>query len=88
MTSRRFRVWFECDGTRLSPWHDIPLRNAAPPAGAGSWRRGRKPGGSDFLGERREPMFRCMREGGMAGMVVRFGRLRLREVEGCEVRVV
>lgn len=28
VTSRRFRVWFECDGTRLSPWHDIPLRNA------------------------------------------------------------
>ncbi|OLP89691.1 Soluble inorganic pyrophosphatase 1, chloroplastic [Symbiodinium microadriaticum] len=25
--SRRFRVWFESDGTRLSPWHDIPLRN-------------------------------------------------------------
>ena len=28
VSSRRFRVWFECDGTRLSPWHDIPLRNA------------------------------------------------------------
>ncbi|CAJ1399661.1 unnamed protein product [Effrenium voratum] len=26
-SSRRFRVWFECDGQRLSPWHDIPLRN-------------------------------------------------------------
>ena len=25
--SRRFRVWFESDGNRLSPWHDIPLRN-------------------------------------------------------------
>ena len=25
--SRRFRVWFECDGHRLSPWHDIPLKN-------------------------------------------------------------
>eukprot|EP00439_Symbiodinium_sp_Y106_P007689 s462_g1.t1 len=26
--SRRFRVWFECDGHRLSPWHDVPLRNS------------------------------------------------------------
>jgi inorganic pyrophosphatase len=26
-TSRRFRVHFEQDGHRLSPWHDIPLKN-------------------------------------------------------------
>jgi len=26
-TSRRFRVHFENNGTRLSPWHDIPLKN-------------------------------------------------------------
>jgi len=26
-TSRRFRVHFEHDGHRLSPWHDIPLKN-------------------------------------------------------------
>lgn len=25
--SRRFRVHFESEGNRLSPWHDIPLRN-------------------------------------------------------------
>jgi inorganic pyrophosphatase len=28
VSSRRFRVHFESDGHRLSPWHDIPLRNA------------------------------------------------------------
>lgn len=28
VTSRRFRVHFEMDGCRLSPWHDIPLKNS------------------------------------------------------------
>lgn len=28
ITSRRFRVHFEMDGCRLSPWHDIPLKNS------------------------------------------------------------
>lgn len=27
-SSRRFRVFFEMDGDRLSPWHDIPLKNS------------------------------------------------------------
>jgi inorganic pyrophosphatase len=26
-TSRRFRVYYEMDGARLSPWHDVPLKN-------------------------------------------------------------
>lgn len=26
-TSRRYRVHFEHDGLRLSPWHDVPLKN-------------------------------------------------------------
>lgn len=28
VTSRRFRVHFEAEGERLSPWHDVPLKNA------------------------------------------------------------
>eukprot|EP00928_Gymnodinium_smaydae_P006222 TRINITY_DN1217_c0_g1_i1.p1 TRINITY_DN1217_c0_g1~~TRINITY_DN1217_c0_g1_i1.p1 ORF type:complete len:825 (-),score=209.87 TRINITY_DN1217_c0_g1_i1:285-2759(-) len=27
ITSRRYRVHFELDGQRISPWHDIPLKN-------------------------------------------------------------
>jgi inorganic pyrophosphatase len=27
ITSRRYRVNFLCNGTKLSPWHDIPLKN-------------------------------------------------------------
>jgi len=27
MSSRRYRVYFEQDGQRLSPWHDVPLKN-------------------------------------------------------------
>mmetsp|Transcript_49660 Transcript_49660/g.118262 ORF Transcript_49660/g.118262 Transcript_49660/m.118262 type:complete len:444 (-) Transcript_49660:186-1517(-) len=28
VTSRRFRVHYEVEGVRISPWHDIPLKNA------------------------------------------------------------